>query len=589
MENISKVEKVVVGIVAALVLWVCFFAHLGAIGFVGPDEPRYAEVAREMARSGDWMTPHLFGQPWFEKPVLYYWGAAAGFRMHLSDEVAARLPSGIAALFAVLALAWLAGKIYGTATAGTVFFILPTTIAGLAFARAAGPDMLFSAALAIAMVFAADVLRRSGAVCCRIEISEANSRSAWFSLIFFGVALGFATLAKGPAALILAGGSIALWAAATGAWRSAFRLAHPAAILAFCVVALPWYVICARRNPDFVRTFLLLHNFQRYTTTVFQHRQPFWFFVPVVLLGLLPWIALLAGAAREGARRWSENTWRDSPGFFFVCWVLFPFIFFSFSQSKLPGYILPAMLPLALLLAIGIAHAMEAGTQEGRWILAVTGILWVAGLALPLKRMLKSLPGYASDPLSQHIHLWLECAAAVGILVAILALSRRTWHALILSSLVVAGLAEIANIRILPGMDAYVSARAAGQGLAAFPEIKNGVMAFEVQRGLQFGLDFYLGREVQNWNLQSPDSAWIFTNLRGLEKIEHSGRKFHAPHGAWNWELILVTVGPANSEPDASNRLRKNAPGSVIPSEARNLSSKEASKKRDSSSLRSSE
>ena len=533
-------------------LWVCFFAHLGAIGFVGPDEPRYAEVAREMAQTGDWVTPHLFGQPWFEKPILFYWAAAAGFRTHFSDEVAARLPSALAALLAVLALAWLARKIYGTAAGAALLFILPTTVAGLAFARASGPDMLFSASLAIAMAFATDELRHTGALCCRASLSEANSRSAWLSLIFFGAALGFATLAKGPAAMILAGGSIALWATVTGSWRSTFRLAHPVAILSFCVVALPWYVVCASRNPDFVRTFLLLHNIQRYTTPVFQHRQPFWFFVPVILAGLLPWIALLAGVARGTASHWIENTWRDSPALFFFCWVLFPFVFFSFSQSKLPGYVLPAILPLVLLLAIGIARAIAEGAKESRWILALTGLFWVATLALPLKRLLKSLPEYASDPLGQHIRLWLLCAAAAGILIALLAFTRRAWPALILSSVLIAGLAEIANLRILPTMDPYISARAAGQGLSAFPDIKNGVMAFELKRGLQYGLDFYLGREVPDWNLQSPDSAWVFTNLRGLAEIEHSGRKFHAPHGAWNWELILVAVGPANPEPGAA-------------------------------------
>ncbi|MGH9704984.1 MAG: phospholipid carrier-dependent glycosyltransferase, partial [Candidatus Acidiferrales bacterium] len=399
MEKISIIEKTAIGILSALVLWVCFFAHLGAIGFVGPDEPRYAEVAKEMAQSGDWVTPRLYHQAWFEKPILYYWGAAAGFRLHGSDEVAGRLPSALAALIAVLALAWLAWKIYGTATAVAVILILPTTVAGLAFARAAGPDMLFSASLTIAMIFAGDELRHAGALCCRLELSEANSRSAWLSLILFGAALGFAALAKGPAAVILAGGSIGIWALATGSWRPAFHLAHPAAIAAFCAVALPWYVICALRNPDFVRTFLFLHNIERYTTPVFQHRQPFWFFAPVILLGLLPWIALIAGAAREGARTWREGQWRDSPGFFLACWAFFPFLFFSFSQSKLPGYILPAILPLGLLLAIAIVRAMESGAAASRWMLEITGILWVAALALPARKLLKSFPPYASDPL----------------------------------------------------------------------------------------------------------------------------------------------------------------------------------------------
>src|SRR5277367_957346 len=126
-------------------------------------------------------------------------------------------------------------------------------------------------------------------------------------------------------------------------WRAALRLAHPAALAAFVVVAAPWYAVCAWRNPDFLRTFLFLHNVQRYLTPVFQHRQPFWFFGPITLLALLPWTVLLWPAAQVGLRLWRERSWRDSPGFFFACWAVFPVLFFSFSQSKLPGYILPAV------------------------------------------------------------------------------------------------------------------------------------------------------------------------------------------------------------------------------------------------------
>ena len=99
-------------------------------------------------------------------------------------------------------------------------------------------------------------------------------------------------LAKGPAGVVLAGGAIGIWALATKRWRDAFRLAHPIAIAAFCIVALPWYVLCAARNPDFIHIFIFQHNFERYLTPLFQHRQPFWYFVPILILRLLPWTAL---------------------------------------------------------------------------------------------------------------------------------------------------------------------------------------------------------------------------------------------------------------------------------------------------------
>ncbi len=519
---------------------------------VGPDEPRYAEVAREIARSGDWVTPRLFGQPWFEKPILYYWAAAVGFRLNLSNEVAARLPSALAALAAVLSVAWLGWKFYGAATAGAVTLVLATTIAGMAFARAATPDMLFSAALVLAMASAANVLRRSGALRDGGPAAEAKSGSHLHSLILFGAALGLATLAKGPAALVLAGGSVALWALATRQWRSAFRLAHPAAIAAFCIVALPWYVVCSLRNPEFVRTFLLLHNFERYVTPVFQHHQRFWFFAPILLLGLLPWSALLVGTAREGARLWRARSWHNSPGFFFACWAAFPFAFFSFSQSKLPGYILPAIPPLVLLLAVSVARAIEARRSESRWLLAAVGLTWVAGLAVPVDRLLKGLPLYAREPAAQHIHLWLAFAAAAGLSIALLAFSKTPWSALIVSSLLFAGLAEMANLRMLPRMDPYLSARTTARSIAAIPEIKAKVTSFEIQRELQFGLGFYLEREIQDWNAEDPGSAWILTNSRGLAAIEHAGREFRIPHGAWNDNLLLIRIESAKAKEDPS-------------------------------------
>src|ERR1700730_16857534 len=140
-------------------LYVCYFSHLGAVGFIGPDEPRYAWIARAMAETADWLPPCLYGKPWFEKPPLYYWGAALSFKLFGVSEAAARLPSAVSALLATLALAWLALRIYGAETARWLLLLLPTTAGMIGFSHAPATDMPCSAMLTIAMVAAAVLLR----------------------------------------------------------------------------------------------------------------------------------------------------------------------------------------------------------------------------------------------------------------------------------------------------------------------------------------------------------------------------------------------------------------------------------------------
>src|ERR1700722_8074479 len=145
---------------SAIAMLVCLFGHLGAMGLTGPDEPRYVWVARAMAETGDWVTPRLYGQPWFEKPILYYWAAAIGSLLHLPAEWAARLPSACAAAAATLVIAWLAKKHYpgdGNSLSSPVQLtplMFATSVAAIGFARAATPDMLFSAATVAAMACA---------------------------------------------------------------------------------------------------------------------------------------------------------------------------------------------------------------------------------------------------------------------------------------------------------------------------------------------------------------------------------------------------------------------------------------------------
>lgn len=528
-------------------MWICLFSHLGALGLLGPDEPRYAWIAREMARTGDWVTPRLYGSPWFEKPALYYWTAGLGFRAHLSDEWAARLPSAIAALAAALCIGWLAWRFEGSgedegggvrrfcpwSPALLAPLIFSTNVAAIAFARAATPDMLFAASLTLAMAAAAGILRDERALRAGAHSGPPTPARKAGAMLLFGAFVGLAVLAKGPAGIILAGGAVGIWALATKRWAAALRLLHPYAIGACLAVALPWYILCAIRNPDFLRVFILQHNFDRFLTPMFHHPQPFWFFVPITLLAILPWAAFLIPAARDGLRIWRENTWRDSPGFFFACWALFPVLFFSFSESKLPGYILPSMPALALVIAISVARPIEqrADASTGvfalfglTWIaLAATGFVWLYHFAAARASMADVDLPTANSNAAIHTPILAAAAlaAAAGIAIIILSKSRRRaaiWTSLLLSCVLV----EMAGNAVLPQLDSRLSARPIGTMLRR--DLRpDRLFAYRLSRSWEYGLTFYLGRELQEWSAERPLAGLVLTTPKGFAEIKRDG------------------------------------------------------------------
>ncbi|MGC1104934.1 MAG: glycosyltransferase family 39 protein [Candidatus Acidiferrales bacterium] len=477
-----------------IVLVICLFSGLSAIGLVGPDEPRYAWIAQHMAMTGDWLTPKLYGQPWFEKPVLYYWAAAVGFKFLHSSEYAARLPSAFAALVAAIAMAALGYWRYGRRTARATLLIFPTSVGVIAFARAAGPDMLFSAALSLALLSAVSILEKRGA----FGIDPLGRiRNDKLDLILLGVWLGLATLAKGPAALVLAGGSVLLWAIATNKLKIAVHMLHPLAVLFFVVVALPWYVLCARANSGFLHVFIVQHNFQRYLTPVFQHRQPFWFFGPIILLGLLPWSALLVGAAFDARRIFRDGSWRASPGFFIACWAIFPAIFFSFSQSKLPEYILPVFPPLAVLLAHSFVCAIDHAPRKAQWMGVATGTMWVV-LGVAGAVGFHRLPAYAPFNHQEVIHLAvasLLIGIIAGVAIELMSLWRKLWLVIAFTALVSVCVVVAANLRVLPQLDPLLSARPLAREIrATIAPPADIYSAGDINRTCDYGLRFYLDR-----------------------------------------------------------------------------------------------
>jgi 4-amino-4-deoxy-L-arabinose transferase-like glycosyltransferase len=532
-------------VVCAAIILITLFGHLGALGLVGPDEPRYGWIARAMAASGDWVTPRLYGQPWFEKPILYYWAGATGFLLHLPAEWALRLPSALAALATLFAIGWLAGKHYGRGTlqisepAALAPLLFSTTVAAIGFSRAATPDMLFSASIALAMASAATVFRYARYLRAVTPAAGNTKRRDAIPLLLFGAFLGFGVLAKGPAAILLAGGAVGLWALFTRNWRPAFRLAHPYAILAFCVVALPWYVLCVLRNPDFLRVFIFQHNFERYLTPVFQHRQPFWFFGPVTLLALLPWTPLLWPSGVEGLRLWREKSWHDSPGFFFACWAIFPVLFFSFSQSKLPGYILPAIPALALVCAVACARTVSISSESGsvpRALRTSIGFTWVViGVAAAIGGR------HSPEPVSHSIFVAATVAILGGVCIAALSLLRER-GAVLPAIFLMVFLVEFANLRILPSLDPYISARWHAQLMHGNLH-PDRIFAYRLARSWNYGLAFYFGRELPEWSPSDPNPALVLTTPAGLEEIRRAHRFYGSLEEAYQG-ILYVPIGP---------------------------------------------
>jgi 4-amino-4-deoxy-L-arabinose transferase-like glycosyltransferase len=536
-------------------LYVSYFSHLGALGFVGPDEPRYAWIARDMAETGDWVTPRLYGKPWFEKPPLYYWGAAESFKLFGVSEAAARLPSAISALLLTLALAWLALRLYGPETALWLLLLLPTSLGMVGFSHAAATDMPFSGMLTLAMVSAAVALGLT-----RNENTPVIPRTPWLALTSFGFFLGLAVLAKGPAAILLCGGAVLFWAIFTKSWRDAFRLFHPAAIVAFCLTALPWYLLCARRNPDFFRVFIIEHNFKRFLTPEFQHVQPFWFYGPILILAVLPWSATFLWAAITGGMWVTRNRSLSRAAAFFSCWITFCLVFFSLSQSKLPGYILPAIPPILLVLARSfvtwVPHSRRAfGAVHLVFGLGLLGIAEFLG-ALRIRAVTDSA-------------VILFAVVRVFLLLAIpnLLMGLAFWPSKsgrLQNSLLALAMASLTCSiffadRVLQDLQPiyWREKDLASQLLAHGVPKDRTYLYLAVNRNTRYALSFYLHRELLDWDQNSEADGYVLSgsvDCRRLRKRGFSCEEVPLGASAGGWSVSHVTAKSSANRPASSGK-----------------------------------
>ncbi len=368
---------------------VLYLAPLGLRGLVGPDEPRYASIARAMAASGDWITPVLWGEPWFEKPILLYWLGAAAYAAGFEDFT--RVPAALLGLSFLGFFYWIVRRHFGPAEARAAALILATSAGWVAFGDIGGFDMplaVFTAAALLCLLPWID--------------NPAEKRTA---LPAFGALLGLAVLSKG-----LAAPAIAFLALLPLLWetpRRALALVGPRTLLPFALVALPWYGACLARNGRaFWSEFVWKHHVERFFTSSLEHVQPFWFYLPVTALFLLPWTPLLA--TLRPAEIVADRRLR-----FLAAWAGGLLLLFSVAVNKLPGYVLPALPPLAVLLAVGWVRRPSRAAA----LVATASLLSIPLAALLLPRALADGLGkaWASVAFGELFVFGAASAAAVAL------------------------------------------------------------------------------------------------------------------------------------------------------------------------------
>ena len=488
------------------------------LGLVGADEPRYAQIAHEMlvrfdsahtikSRLSACVTPYLYGRPWLEKPALYYWRAMFVFQDFGVHDWAARLPSATFA-FIMVALIYLHMRRFRPGGHLDAALITVACAGIIGFARGASTDMQMAAPLAIGLLG-------------WYAWYETDSKFWLFDIYFF---TGVATLAKGPVAPFLAIAIVAAFAFLRREWSLLRRSFWWPGVLLYFAMVLPWFIAVQHQNPTFFREFFLEHNLERFASDRFQHQQPFWYYLVVVVLAVMPWTVIAVRALIDGlatsAREWRTRHFsrcqpcNGQPGDafpeFLVVWALIPIVFFSFSQSKLPGYILPSIPPITILTGDYLFRRRQLGLN--RWVLV--GHAGLCGVMTLFAFLLPWFVAHGRETPPVHalvVALLASCGAASLILVVVKGfgvgqLRLVTTGVVMVLVLFLYGVGPFFGIpaigqtkKVIHLLDDAYSARPLAERLAGSAPADETVAVFLVRPQTEYGLSFYRNREVVNY------------------------------------------------------------------------------------------
>jgi 4-amino-4-deoxy-L-arabinose transferase-like glycosyltransferase len=505
MEPMSDPNTIRRAVLAAALsfLAVVWFGNIESRKLTKPDEGRYAEVPREMVATGDWLTPRLNGIKYFEKPPLQYWAAATAYSAFGLHHWTARLWSALTGLLGIFVI-WFTGR------------RLNGEPAGILSALAAASSVLY---VAVAHINTLDMGLTffMGSSLCTFLLAQrqgipVKERKLWMTLSW--VATAAAILSKGLVALILPGMTILVYSLVQRDWRVWLRLDPLPGVLLLAAIAAPWFVWVSAVNPEFPGFFFIHEHFTRFLTHAHRRVEPWWFFIPILLAGLLPWTVTAAAALCQSWRAGAQATGFD-PGRFLVVWFATVFVFFSLSGSKLPPYILP-MFPAAALL-IG-RYLTQAGPRAVAWQLAPMAMIGlVLAVITPFLHIARS--SEVPQELYEHYATWLQVAGAIGgagAMAAIVLVLRRRLIAAVAAAAVGGLLCTQLGVTGHDSLNYVTSAYHLAQKIN--PVLSPGVPFYSV-RTYEQTLPFYIGRTLTlvefadelEFGLEQEPQLWVPT------------------------------------------------------------------------------
>lgn len=355
-------RPIIFGSILVLLCAYLFFFQSGRMALTDPDETFYAQTAREMLNRLEWSTPYLYGKPQFEKPVLFYWLIEASFKIFGVNEFAARLPSAIFALIGVFSIYFLGKILFNKRVGMLAAVILATNVEYIILSRACVTDMVLSTFMLLGVLF----------------FFYGYLKKNYFYLLS-SASFALATLTKGPIAIILPGAVIIIYLLLIRDYSIFKKSVLPLSILVFLSIALPWYILMYKfHGKDFVEVFFGFHNITRFLESEHKVGSQVYYNIPIMFGGFFPWSAFLVfGFWRAFVKSFSKDVKERHHYVFILMWFFVIFLFFSASSTKLPTYIFPSFISLALIAAllwddflnINVPKAVTIGTNLSYYLL----------------------------------------------------------------------------------------------------------------------------------------------------------------------------------------------------------------------------